>query len=79
VNSTRRTAITTGALLIVATIAALAADALEPALTGTDYLTGLAEHPNRLATVALLYLIAAGTSVGIAIALYPLLKRVHAP
>jgi MFS family permease len=75
VNSTRRTSIATGALLILATIAALASAALEPALAGTDYLTGVANQPNRLAAVALLYLVAAGTSVGIAIALYPLLKR----
>jgi hypothetical protein len=78
VNSTRRTAIVTGALLIVATLAALAAAALLPALTGTDYLIGIAKQPNRLAAVALLYLIAAGTSVGIAIALHPLLKRINA-
>jgi len=78
VNSTRRTAIATGALFIVATIAALAAAALEPALTGTDYLTGVANHPHRLAAAALLYLIAAGTSVGITIALYPLLKKINA-
>ncbi len=77
-NSTRRTAIATGALFIVATIAALAAAALEPALTGTDYLTGVANHPHRLAAAALLYLIAAGTSVGITIALYPLLKKINA-
>lgn len=77
-NSTRRAAIATGALFIVATIAALAAAAVEPALTGTDYLTGVANHPHRLAAAALLYLIAAGTGVGIATALYPLLKKVNA-
>ena len=44
-NSAGRTATATGALLIVATIAALAAAALEPALTGTDYLRQVAEHP----------------------------------
>jgi hypothetical protein len=78
VNSARRISIATGALFIVATIAALAASALEPALTGTDYLTRVANHPDRLAGAALLYLIAAGTSVGIAIALYPLLRKVNA-
>jgi hypothetical protein len=77
VNSARRAAIATGVLLIVATIAVLAAPALEPALTGTDYLTGVAEHPRLLAAAAVLYLIAAGTSVGIAIALYPLLKKIN--
>ena len=63
---------------MLATIAALAAAALVPALTGTDYLTEVADHPHRLAAAALLYLIAAGTSVGIAIALYPLLKKINA-
>jgi len=77
-DSARRTSIVTGALFILATIAALAAAALQPALTGTGYLTGVANHPNQLAAAALLYLIAAGTSVGIAIALYPVLRKVNA-
>jgi len=78
VNSTRRISIATGALFIVATIAVLAASALEPAITGTDYLTRVANHHNRLAAAAFLYLIAAVTSVGIAIALYPLLTKINA-
>ncbi len=56
----------------------LAASALEPAITGTDYLTRVANHHNRLAAAAFLYLIAAVTSVGIAIALYPLLTKINA-
>jgi len=75
--STRRTSITTGALFIVATIAALAAASVVPSLTGTDYLTTVADQPNRLAAAALLYLIAAGSSVGIAIAFYPMLKQIN--
>jgi hypothetical protein len=70
--STRRTSTATGVVLVLATIAALGAAALDPTLTGTGYLTAIANHPNRLAVSALLYLAAAGTSVGIAIALYPL-------
>ena len=62
----------------MATVAALAAAAVQPALTGTDYLTGVADHPHRLAAAAVLYLIAAATSVGIAVALYPLLRQVNA-
>jgi len=77
VTSTRRTAIATGSLLVIATVAALAADAIEPARTGTDHLTEVAEHSDRLAAAALLYLIAAGTCAGIAIALYPLLSKVN--
>jgi hypothetical protein len=75
VSSTRRTAITAGTLFLVATLSALAAAVLLPALTGTDYLAGVAAHSGQLDAAALLYLVAAGASVGIAIALYPLLKQ----
>jgi len=78
VNSPRRTSIATGTLLIVATVAVLAASAVEPALTGTGYLTAVADHPHRLGIAALLHLVAAGTCVGIAIALYPVLKEINA-
>jgi len=64
-------------LLIVATVAVLGASAVDPTLTGAAYLTEVANHPHRLAAAALLYLVAAGASVGIAIALYPVVKRVH--
>ncbi len=77
-NSARRISITTGTLFIVATAASLAAAALLPALTGTGYLTGVADHPHQMAASALFYLVAAGGSVGIAIALYPLLKTLNA-
>ncbi len=77
-NSTRRISIATGSLFIVATVAAVAAAALLPSLTGPDYLTGVAGHANRMAASALIYLVAAGTSVGIAVALYPLLKKTNA-
>jgi hypothetical protein len=76
VDSTRRISITTGALFIVATVAAIAAPAVGPALGRPAYLAAVAEQPDRLAAASLLYLIAAASSVGIAIALYPLLKRV---
>jgi hypothetical protein len=74
----RRISIATGALFVAATVTALAAAAVVPRLTGTDYLTDVALHSGRLAAAALLYLIAAGTSVGIAIALYPALKTINA-
>lgn len=78
VASTRRVSIAAGVLFIVATAASLVAAALSPALTGTDYLTGVANHTQQLAAAALLYLIAAGGSVGIGIALYPVLRRFNA-
>ncbi len=77
-NVNRKTSISTGALFLVATIAQLAAAALDPSLTATESLVAVANHPNRLAAAALCYLIAAGTCVGIALALYPLLKKVNA-
>ncbi len=77
-NSPRSTSITTGALFIIATIAAVAAAALDPSLVGADHLAAVADQPTRLAAAALLYLIAAGSSVGIAIALYPLLRPINA-
>jgi hypothetical protein len=77
-TSTRRIPIATGSLLIVGTISALTAAALLPALTGSDYLTGVASHPSRMAAAALAYLLEAGTSAGIAIALYPVLKKAGA-
>ncbi len=76
--STRRTSTATGVVLVLATIATLGAAVLDPTLTGTGYLSAVANHPNRLAVSALLYLVAAGTSVGIAIALYPLLRKLNA-
>jgi Domain of unknown function (DUF4386) len=78
VNSTRRIEITTGALFILATTAALTSTALSPTLKGPGYLAGLAGHPDRLGAAALLQLIAAACSVGIAIALYPVLRTINA-
>ncbi|SER97151.1 protein of unknown function [Pedococcus cremeus] len=74
-TSTRRTSVTTGVLLVVATFAAIAAATLLPTLSGSDRLAEAAGHSGQVATAALLYLVAAGTSVGIAITLYPLLKE----
>lgn len=76
-NSARRTSVATGSLFIIATVAAIAAGALVPSLSGADYLTAVAHHPHRLAAAAFFYLIAAGTSVGIAIALYPVLSKIN--
>lgn len=73
-SSVRTNAVITGVLFIVATVAAVAAAAVEPVLSGTDYLTKVAANANQVAGGALLYLIAAFTSVGIAISLYPVLK-----
>jgi hypothetical protein len=77
-NSTRKIAVTTGVLFVIATVAALLAAAFEPVVTGANYLTRIAAHANQVAAGALLYLIAAFTSVGIAIAMYPVMKGANA-
>jgi hypothetical protein len=77
VNATRKTAVVTGVVFIIATVAALAAAALAPALTGADYLTGVAANADQVAASALMYLIAAFASAGIAVSLYPVLSKTN--
>lgn len=75
-DTNRRTAVTAGVLFIVATAASLLSSAVEQqVLTRPDYLTRVSENANVVSAGGLLELIAAGTSVGIAIAMYPVLKR----
>jgi hypothetical protein len=77
-KSSRKNAVITGVLFIIATVAAVAAAALVPVLRGTDYLTRVAANANQVAGGAMLYLIAAFTSTGIALSLYPVLKKWNA-
>ena len=77
-NATRKTAVVTGVVFIIATVAALVAAALAPDLTGADYLTGVAANANQVAASALMYLVAAFASAAIAVSLYPVLNRTHA-
>ena len=72
----RRAALTAGVLFIVATAASLLSYAVEhPVLTGTDYLTRIAENTGQVSAGGLLELVAAGASAGIAISLYPVLRK----
>jgi hypothetical protein len=72
----RRAALAAGVLFIIASVAALLASAIEnPVLTGTSYLAKIAVHTSRVSAGGFLELIEAGTSVGIAIALYPVLRK----
>ena len=48
-TSTRKIAVITGVMFIIATVAALVAGALTPGLTGTDYLTGFSANTNQVA------------------------------
>ena len=77
-NSTRKIAAITGVIFIIATVTAILAAALVPVLTGADYLSKVSANANQVAAGAFLYLIAAFTSVGIAISLYPVLKERNA-
>jgi len=77
-DSTRRTAVIAGVLFIVATVATFVADALTPALAGTDYLIRLAAHPNQVAAGVLVKIVSVLAGAGIAVAMYPVMKRANA-
>ena len=71
----RRAAMSAGVLFIIATVANVIGTSLSRSfLDAPDYLTAISSHANRVAAGALLELVAAGACVGIAIALYPVLK-----
>jgi Domain of unknown function (DUF4386) len=75
-DSTRRAALSAGVLFIVATAASLAGTALSgPIVNDPDRLRRVGTNASLLAGGALLQLVAAGASVGIAISLYPVLKQ----
>ena len=74
----RRYALTAGVLFIIATAADLLGAAVRPDLTGTDYLTQVAAQGDRVAAGALLLLIAAFACAGIAISMYPILRKANA-
>ena len=75
-NSTRKIAVITGVLFIIATLAGpILATALTPDLTGSDTLSQFSAQPNQAAGGVLLWIISAFTGAGIAIAMYPVLKE----
>jgi hypothetical protein len=74
-DSNRNAARTAGVLFIIATAASIAGTSLSgPLVKDTDRLTLVAANANQLSGGALLELVAAGASVGIAISLYPVLR-----
>src|SRR6266542_759817 len=75
-STNRTTAIVAGLLLIVATLAGLASTVLlGPILSAPDYLTRISANENQVLLGALFQFIAAAAIPGIAIALYPVLRR----
>jgi hypothetical protein len=77
-NSTRKIAVITGVIFIIATVSSLLANAVTTAQTGTDYLTWYSANTNQVAIGALLYIVAFFASAGIAIAMYPVMKGSNA-
>jgi hypothetical protein len=77
-NSTRKIAAFAGVVFIVATVAALLARALVPDPTGADYLTSFSANANRVAAGVLLYLIGHFACAGIAVVMYPVLRKWNA-
>jgi len=76
VDPNRRIAITAGVLFVTATVASLASTALtNPILTASDYLSKVNSNQNEMVLGALLQFLASVASAGIAISLYPVLKR----
>lgn len=78
-NTTRKIAVITGVLFIIATLMGpILATPLTPVLTGTDYLTGFSAHPNQVAGGVLLWIIGYLACAGIAVAMYPVLWKWNA-
>jgi len=78
-NTTRKIAVITGVLFIIATLMGpILATPLTPVLTGTDYLTGFSAHPNQVAGGVLLWIIGYLACAGIAVAMYPVLRKWNA-
>ena len=78
-NADRKIAIIAGVLFITATAASLLGNGLTGSiLAAPDYLARVSSSGNRVMVGALLSFLAAAGSAGIAIALYPVLKRYDA-
>jgi hypothetical protein len=77
--SLRKIAVITGVIFIIATLTGpILATPLLPDLTGTDYLIRVSAHPNQVAGGVLLSIIAYLACAGIAVVMYPVLKKWNA-
>ena len=77
-DSHRKTAMIVGVLFIIATIAGMiGAIFLGPILDDPDYLVNTSAHENEVALGALLTLIMGVAVVGIAVMIFPILKKVN--
>lgn len=71
----RKTATIAGVLLITATFASILSNSFLQSVAASDYLVAVSANQNMVTTGAFLIFIAAIMSAGIAISLYPLLKK----
>ena len=74
-NTHKKTAITAGILFIIATAAALLSTPFLAPVNASNYLTAVSAQGNMVTAGALLAFIAAAASAGIAISLYPVLRK----
>lgn len=78
-QSFRKIAVITGVVFIIATLTGpILASPLLPDLTGTDYLARVSSHPDQVAAGVLLSIIAYLACAGIAVGMYPVLKKWNA-
>ncbi len=76
-NTNRRIAVVAGVLFIIATVADLISRVVlvQPILSAPDYLTKISANENQVLLGALFLFIGAAAAAGIAIALYPALRK----
>lgn len=76
-DADRRSAVLTGAFFILGTVLGLIAlgVVLEPLLSATDYLTDYGESETRVLVASLLELLMGVALIGMAVAVYPVLKK----
>src|SRR6266513_4249312 len=77
-NQNRRTAVLVGALFLISTATFIVSNALiTPLLGSPNFLAAVADHSQLMTAATLIGLIEGTATVGIALALYPILKRQH--
>ena len=77
-NPNRRTAVLVGALFLISTATFILSNALITPLLGShNFLAAVADHSQLMIAATLIALIEGTATVGIAVALYPILKRQH--
>ena len=78
-NTNRKIAVVTGVLFIIATVADLISRVVlvQPILSAPDYLAKISANESQVLLGALFLLVGAVAAAGIAIALYPILRKQH--